>query len=719
MGSESSHRIWFRSNDPYLKEFDEFKKRFGNDENILLIVHAKDGLFNKEAIKELESLTELLWQTPNIVRVDSLTNYSLVTSKNDDINIEAFIEDAASLTQSELDQKSKVIQALPDVKNFLIDKDNKTTVIYGRLRPIEKALVYYNQSLKHIDKKLEELDFKKIEVKIGGTAPLNVAFRNISMSDLNKILPLVLLSIVVILFLVFKSFKIIIFLAIELAFAIISTMGVAGWLGINFSMIISMVPIIIAAITLADTVHILSTYREEKLALNNEESLKSSLLKNFNPTFLTTISTMIGFLGLMSSDLKPIKDLGAISALGVLFSWLASLYIVIPLCKLFPVAFKYDGTSSKKINGEKFVSFLSHHKLKVLSLFLVVTVFSVFISLKNEVNSNVMKYFAKDVPVRVANEFLREKIGGYSGVQIVFKTNIDGGIKDPAFLRKVESFSSIIQSWDEISKVNSLVDILKKTNKSLHGDQQQYFAIPKSRDLVAQEILLYELSIPEGKNLSYWFNTNYETLRMDIIWKIDDSVKALETINKIKDEISKSGLNGSVTGKAAIIMGLDSYIVSTFATSILTALVLVAFLMMYLFRSVKMGLLSMIPNLLPPLYGLAFLTLIGGNIDVGVILITAICLGIAVDDTIYFLTNFNNHYKKTKCKNESLIISLNSIGTSLINTTIILVLSFMCFIFSDFEPNRNFGIITAFVLTMALITDLVLLPALLVNRSRD
>lgn len=718
MEQEFSHRIWFRPSDPYLAEFDDFKKTFGNDENILLIYKHPDGVFTQESVELVKKLTDTLWKTPNIVRVDSLSNYSYVRAEGDEIIIEPFLEDL-KLNPDILSKRESIASEQEDIWNFLISKDKKTTVIYGRMRPIDKGIIHYNHSLKELRKKLKEIKFPDgSEFHIGGTVPLNVSFRNTSMKDLNIVMPLLVLTILFLLGLIFKTIKGIVFPALELIVTMAMTMGIAGWLGIKFSMIISMVPMIIAAIALADTIHILASYRENKeIGLDNEKALENSLRVNLRPTFLTTISTCLGFIGLTTADLLPIHDLGFLSAIGVVVAWLTSTFMVVPLLRIFPINFKPRANS--KLNSLEYVKWLKKNRFIIISFFLLLAIGASYLSYTNKVNSNIIKYFKKSVPVRVANEFLKDNVGGYAGVQIVIDSGETDGIKEPGFLKKVASLQAKIQSFPEISKVASLVDVIKKMNKSLMGDKQSEFKIPNEKDKIAQEILLFELSQPAGKSLNYFKTSDFRKVRLDVLWTIDESVIAVGMIEKLRKLIKDSGLNGKVTGKAALITGLDKYIIKTFFSSILAAIGLVSLLMMFLFRSFTLGLFSMVPNVLPPVLGLGFLTLMGGNIDVGVILITSVCLGIAVDDTIYFFSHFLEGRKKGGTDVEILSRVINHSGKSLTYTTIILVLSFSTFVLGDFQPNRNFGLLTAFVLTMALVCDLVLLPVMLMFLKND
>lgn len=492
-------------------------------------------------------------------------------------------------------------------------------------------------------------------------------------------------------------------------------MGMAGWVGIKYSMLISMVPCIVAAIALADTIHIVTTYRNSEGDF--KQRLYKSLQKNFLPTIATTVTTVVGFIGLIFTDLLPISNLGALAAFGVAFAWITSNFIVAPLIIIFKPELKPSYPIPLHWIGS-YVSNLFRYRIALTFIFLLVLVAAFSIGSKNKVNSNIIKYFDESVPVRQANNYLMEHYGGYSGVQIVVDSGRTDGIHDPSFLNKVRELINEIKKHPEITRVNSLLNILERIHRAI--DISSELEIPKSSEQVAQEILLYELGLPVGKNINTWFSLDRKLLRLDVLWRVEDSHHAVEVISYLRSLIAKSDLKAEVTGKAALITGLDKYIVKTFSSSIISAFIMVSILMMIILKSFKMGLFSLAPNIIPPMLGLGLLSLMGESIDIGVVLICAITLGIAVDDTIYFLTQFKDEYKNNNQQTLAAIeMVLKRSTAGLIHTSMILILSFSAFLLGSFSPNRNFGILTAFVLLMALICDLVLLPLLLIITRRD
>ncbi|MEC7182764.1 MAG: MMPL family transporter, partial [Bdellovibrionota bacterium] len=261
--------------------------------------------------------------------------------------------------------------------------------------------------------------------------------------------------------------------------------------------------------------------------------------------------------------------------------------------------------------------------------------------------------------------------------------------------------------------------ILKSMNRSLHGGSQEYYKVPETKKGVAEQLFLYTMSLPQGMDINNRVTLDNSEIRLSILWDLLDSKTSLETIDKIEKKAKDLGLNAYATGKLPLYQRMDGYVVKTFFTSITMALVLVTILLIVIFKSFKFGFLSLIPNVYPLVLGAGAMQLMGKNIDLGTALVTSVCLGIAVDDTIHFLTNLNRRLKKSNDLEYSLAQVLTFTGPALLFTTIILVAGFGVLAFADFVPNYNFGILSVLVLITALITDLVLLPAILLRLDKN
>jgi predicted RND superfamily exporter protein len=725
--ADFSYRIWFRESEPLLRLYDDFQAKFGNDDLVNIIIHSPDGIFDKQSIKVVQELTEGLWLVPDVISVDSITNYQWTEADEDDITIEDFIPE-------EFDDKlllKKKQDALNDktLPDYLINRKGTVTNIYAKIRPYfkgapdDKIIIEKTRELiKRVKEKLPKSD--KHEIYTNGSLDINNTFREVSEHDVMTIFPIVFGIIFIFLLYTFKRFVGLALPVLVITFTTVSTFGIAGYLGIKFNNLIAMVPTILIAIAIADSVHVLVTYFQFRSIGNKElEATKLAFEKNIKPTLLTSISTTIGFLSCTTSDLIPLSDMGLLAAFGTMLAWIFSMLIIAPILSIKKI--HWEKNSNKTTDQKEYklasviIDFIDKYKFLIFyGLITLAAVFTYFGS-KNEVNSNPYDYFSSDVPLKKSNDFTLENLGGFYGPQLVIESGIKDGIKDPIFLKNVDKFQRWLEDKEYISRVTSVVEIVKSMNKSMHGDREEFYKIPDERKTIAELLFLYSMSLPQGKDLNDRMTINRDALRMAVMWKTQGSKLSLQRMAMMEEKARDFNLKAVVTGKIPIYQNMTTFVVKSFFSSIMLALVGISILLIIIFKSFKLGFSSMIPNVLPLAFGAGAMTLLEKPIDVGTALVSSVCLGIVVDDTIHFLSSYNIFKAKGNSTKDALKLVLGTTGSALFWTTSILVVGFGAMVFADFTPNSNFGILTALVLTIALIIDLVFLPALLLITSKE
>jgi len=722
-----SYRVWFSEKDPNLVRFDGFERKFGNDDNMVIVIDTKDGVFNNKTLSMLRELTDEMWKVSQVIRVESLTNYQWTHAKEDEIIVEDFIPDQKEFTKIFLDQRKKIALNDEVIPGFLVTKDLKTALIYARIKPIFGTGPNYQKIMKSTIKALEKFKKNKgYKFYITGSGAIGYTFADVAQSDLRTMLPFLFLSLIVFLFIMFRRISGILLPFLVIITSILTTFGLSGFLGLKINNLTTMIPNILIAICMADSVHLLVTYFQSRVrGVDRKEAVYKSVIKNIFPIFMTSVSTSIGFFSLINTDLMPIRSLGILAGFGTQMGLIFTFLFLAPLLSLIPIKVKTlkNKIEEKDISindaphplGEKAVSFYQSYHNIIILFFIIVLGSSIYLATKNVVNANPYDYFSEDVPLKKANDFVLEKLGGTGGPELVIESGSPEGVKSPEFLKKVEALQEWIDGNPRVNKTVSIINILKSMNRSLHGDNQEYYKVPETKKGVGEQLFLYTMSLPQGMDINNRVTLDNSETRVSILWNLLDSKSSLENIDLIEKKAKSLGLNAYVTGKLPLYHRMDGYVVKTFFTSITMAIVFITVLLIVIFKSFKLGLLSLIPNVYPLIFGAGFMQLIGKNIDLGTALVTSVCLGIAVDDTIHFLTNFSRRIKKSNDINLSLAQVLTFTGPALIFTTIILVAGFGVLAFADFVPNYNFGILSVLVLVTALVADLVLLPAVLIK----
>lgn len=714
--SDFSFKVWYSKDNVLLKSFTQFEKEFGNDDQVMIALEFPNSVLKKENIEVIHKLTEGLWQVKDVARVDSLTNYDIIKGDEDNIEILPLYEEDEAYSEQ---WSTKAVDEDPVLVNYLISKDKRVALLYAKLRPFFEEAPEYSETVIQTNELVKEVIPNDVNVYTTGAAKLADDFRLSSQNDFIYVTAVIHLIFIVLLFLIFKSIAAIVYSLLIIWFSIAASLGFNALMGFNINVISSIMPIILITVGLADAIHILSSYVfSRKKGESERESLRYSLSKNFYPTLFTSLSTSIGFLSFYSASLEPIKFMGITTGVGVLLIWLLT-YLLSPVIlwfektKLFNIPIRQK-TKKDRFEGSWLVQLVNKNYKLINSLAVVVLVLSFFQVYKLGPNINPYEQFKKDHPMRKSIEFLSEKIKGVTPVEIVIDSGKENGLQDPDFLKKVENYNEWINSLPYVHKSTSLIDVLKKTNLSLH----QRYELPKTSQSVAEQLLLYTLSVPEGKSLTNQMNIKRSKMRLTAYWSLKESIESLEAIKEIENKSKEFGLDVTITGKLPLFLRMNPYIVETFVNSFATALILITIFLMICLKSFKIGLLALIPNVFPIVIGGAVFSLLGLNLDLGTVLVASVCLGIAVDDSIHLLFDFQKNRENKLVFDENIKSITKKTFPALFFTTLLLMVGFSSLLTADFIPNIRFGISVASILGVALITDFIVLPSLLRQFSR-
>lgn len=716
---EGSYRIWFGKESKILKDYDNFRAIFGNDDTVTIMFTNDDGIFTKEALTSIDNITKKLWQTEYIARVDSITNYQYVHADEeypDEVVIENFIEDPQSYTKEELEEKRSIALKEDIIVGKLISKDAKTTMIAGRMTPKagddpEVSFKLRDSVLKIIAPQEKKNGYKFF---LGGGPIINTSFIEIAQHDGGVFTPAVIVVAMILLLLIFRKFSSMLISIIVVIFTFLIVLCIQVLLGFKLNNFTANIPVFVVAIGIADAMHLLWIYTmARKKGMDNYESIHYSVKKNFLAIFLTSITTSIGFASLGISAVVPIQTLGIATASAALLAFVLTILFVPAMLAILNPNIKADEKIQEHNNHPVavwYTHFLSKNAKVILTLSTLL-----FLGLgagifQANVDSNVVKYFSEDFPFRVSINEMQDKLTGPMSYEIVVDSKVNDGIKDPLFLKTVEDFyTEFYAEFDDVRHIHSLLDIVKVFNNVMDGSK----TIPQSKELVAQYLLLYSLSLPQGMEINDKMDINERLLRVTASLNLVDTSKDLKMINWIEDWWSKTPYSATVNGQTVMFAHMQHDVTDTLIQSITLAVVLISIIMLLIFRNWRMLPLFIVPNILPIALVVGVMGWLHIDIDMGVAIAGAIIIGVAVDDTIHFMVKYIEARKRGDSLEEAMKYVLSYAGSAIIFTTIVLSLAFLVFIFSDFNPNYHFGVVTATALIIAAIVDLVALPALL------
>lgn len=719
---DTSYRIFFSEDNPQLQAFDALQNVYTKDDNAMFVLTAdKESIYEKEFLEAVKWLTTESWQLPYSRRVDSITNFQNSVAVDDDLYVADLVPYDAEL--SSVDELSTIREAAlaePALYNRLINEDafttgvNVTVEFPGKDDMVEVPFVV--SKIQEIRSEFEDR-YPDIQVNVAGVIMLNNAFAESSQKDMESVVMYMFGAIFVIMAIMLRSIFATIVAGVVVVFTIMSSMGAMVWYGYNLSPPLASAPTMIMTLAIADSIHILITFFHElRNGRNKREAIVESIRVNFMPVFLTTATTAVGFLSMNFSDAPPFRNLGNVVATGVGVAWLMSVFFLPAMLSLFPFAAKKTSDSETNV-FDRLVDWISRKRVSVLAGSIAVVVFMGVMIPRIDLNDQWVKYFDESMEFRQDSDYAEENLTGMNNFEFSLPASESGGISEPLYLKTLEEFSMWYRSQTNVVQVNSLVDIMKRLNKNMHGDDQSYYAIPESREMAAQYLLLFEFSLPYGLDLNNQINVDKSATRFTVTTK-DVPTKELRKLivdgelwleNNAPDYMHVKAASPTVMFAYIAERNIKSMMGGTFLAIIAISLILAIAL-----RTVKYGLLSLIPNLVPAVLGFGLWSVLYGEMGLSLAMVSGMTLGIVVDDTVHFLTKYlRAKREKGYSSEEAVRYAFQTVGKALVITTMILVVGFVILGMSSFRMNSWMGQLTAIVIVFALIADFLLLPALL------
>jgi len=708
---EGSYRIWFDKDSSIIKEYDLFRSTFSGDDTFVVAFRDEKGIFNPKAVETVLGLTHEFEQLKGVQKVDSLTNYQYISSEEDDIIVEDFIYEIKDL------QMKKEI-AIEDnlIVNQLISKDAKTTMLAVRLATLVGAEEALNIKLmKKIESITKEYQKKTgYKFHISGIPAITASLVTISQRDAMILMPLAVVMVVTLLFLLFRSFIGVLVPSVVRVFTFLIVLSLQMVLGYKLNNFTVNIPAFITAIAIADSMHLYLAWLYYKLeGMKNKEAVFKALSSNFIPIAMTSFTTAIGFASLGFSSITPISTLGLAISSGALIAFILSVSIAPAMLLMLSDDYKVKPVKFLNLSNIKgYGAFITSNDKKIVAIFVALFIIIGYGLTYIKVDSNSIKYFGKDTVVRSGSDFIEKNISGPMVYEIILDSKAKEGAKNPEFLKKIVVFEKEFkEKFSTVRFTLSLKDIIVRMQKVLNIDAKQ--SIPQNQNLVAQYLLLYSMSLPQGNEISDKIDIDERRLRLSFNCDIQDTSKDLQTIRWIEKWWEKKTIyHATVQGQTTIFAYMQDSITDTLVVSISITLFIVVIAMFLIFKNLKMLWIFILPNIAPIFLVAGVMGYLGITIDIGVAVFASVVLGIAVDDTIHFFSKYFEAIK-TNSFEDTIDYVLSHSGNAMILTTFILSATFAIFGVSSFVPNVNFAIVTVVALNIALLLDLLLLPALL------
>ncbi|ELK8309441.1 TPA: RND family transporter [Vibrio vulnificus] len=716
------YNIFFDGSNAQLQAFDEIQTTFAKTDNIALVLAPKSGdVFDQRTLTQIQEMTEQAWQVPYSSRVDSLANYQHTEAVDDDLLVEDLLYQSYSLTAERIAKVRTIAMSEPLLVNALVSEKGDVAVINITMQmpgvdetaEVNEVVAYVEQMLSHY-----RAQYPDVTIYKAGIIAMNHSFAMAAQNDSATLVPTMLLVILVFLTLMLRSFLSVLATLVVIIGAIVATLGIVGWAGMFLHVASVNVPTLIMTLAVADCVHVIASMRHfMRQGMPKAQAIHRSVTLNFVPIIITSVTTAIGFLMMNMSDSPVLRDFGNLSALGVMIACVLSVSLLPALLNLLPVRFSAKQAAKSSDIMDKLADLVVHRRNVLLPLSIVVIAGSAALIPYNKVNDESVKYFDTSSEFRQAADFMEQRISGMTTMSIAIKTHQSQGIASPEFLAVLGEFTHWLREQPETDHVASLSDIYKRLNKNMHGDDNAYYALPAERELAAQYLLLYEMSLPFGLDLNNQVNVDKSSVKLQLTVKNLGSVELVALEERIYQWFASHAPQYQVVASSPSLM--FAHIGETNMASMLSTLpitlILISALMIFALRSWRLGMISLVPNIAPAVIGFGLWALISGEINLGLSVVVTLTLGIVVDDAVHFLAKYQHARKAGQNAEQAVRYAFHTVGRALWITTVVLVAGFSVLALSQFRLNSDMGQLSAIVIFVALVIDFVLLPSLLMR----
>jgi uncharacterized protein len=714
----------FSESDTKIKDFNNLLNLFGDNEYLIVGVSALQGqdIFNRDTLAVVDSLTDFLERQEAVTQVRSITKYQYLRGTEDNLSVEDLFVNQRADNPSDIDinQARYIAGAEPLLQDVLITPELTETRIAARIRYEKESPTHKVELVKNLYQFVAEKKFieQGHQIHFGGQPIFDEQFETRNKSDSALLYPLMAIIMIAVLWISFRSWYITLLPWAVIIAGIMVLNGIQGLLGYPHSVVDqALVPTMII-IGIGVSIHLIVDFINKHKTMDRLIAAQGSVRELWLPSFFTTATTSIGFIALSVTEIIPIKEMGILGAIGpwILFVASFSLLPAILSYRKQSATTKTDGYTAEIIQNfaNTIPEFTLRHRKTILvtSTLLFLATFAALGTIK--VDTNFVEYFRKDNPARQDMLYFDKHFDGAMTMEVIIDSGRENGIKEPAFLQRVAAFENFLEERESTGKILSILDFLKEVKQSMNEEKPQFYVLPDTANEAAQLLFLYENAGPE-EDLSDMrdFDNRYLRLTVPMI-NAPASVTERE-LNEIKNVITRdfSDLSITLTGVKLLFQAQDTYTSQGMIKSFAVSLIVISLFFFVLFRSIRLGLYCIIPSVLPILIVGAATGLLGIPLDLGTMIVGAMTMGLAVDDSIHVVSRYESARKFGLSCREAIRTAMRESGTAVIFSSIILVLGFSILMLGSFIPIVYVGLFSAAIMALALLGDLLLLPAII------
>lgn len=740
--TDNSFDAFFDASDPSYAAYLRYQEDFGSDEIAYILYRvpgSANGPFDLAAMRKIERLTRALEdEVPFLREVTSLSNVEFMQAEGDFLEITELGEDMPE-DQQELSLHGTAMKRKPIYTDALISRDGSHGAIILEMTatssdPLDQIRLdpaagdglenlYPQASRDRIVEILDRPEYRGIEFWWSGDVPLNAAY-NQTVSDESALLTLLSIALVAVIAMICFRGQLL-GLAGPLSVVIVAlvlTVGFMGLVGYKLGVLFLIAPTLLTAIGVAQSIHLISEFNRLRARGELRRDAISQTLENVAlPCLLAAVTTATGFLVMSGSKLRALAEMAIYLGVGVMLTFVASITVMICIMSIgknagAPAPARREQAPGLQRLLTALVAFNSSYRRGILAVSATLFAIAAAGASTLQVSFNFLEDFKPYTQFRQHTDYVQDVMGGMLNVVFIYEAQEPEAVKSAAVLAHLESLQARAEGSPLVRKAYSIVDIIKDINQSFHGDDPAYHRLPEDDELIAQYLLLYEIS--GGDELQDYVSGDYQRATLELRVDMVDSAIIAGLIEELQDYLRANpppGAQVEITGIGLLWLKMGEYIAQSQIEGYLLAFIIIAAILCLAFRSFRVGMLTMIPNLFPIALILGAAGAMGMHLDYFRLLLATVAIGIAVDDTVHMTSRIRKEFRRCGNYEEAVSIGLLSVGRPVIITSVILSLSFLVYLASDMEVLASFGILLSMTIITALLADLFLLPALVLT----
>ncbi len=705
-------KVLFPADEPAVVIDNQVREQFPTDQ-VMVFLFEGVALYSDGFLNAYHDLSENLKEHEKIQKIMSITTQEHISGSAEGFFVNPLI-DVDALDDSHPRDRPAMIQADRFANRGLIAKDGSALSLVVIPKDADNSiqrLELYND----IKQMIKDVRLEGYVKAVAGQVPVDIAQLESMLRDNMIFIPATTIIGLVLIWLLFRRVLAVFVAGSVIGVIVSTTIALYVLFDQPFTLIASITPPLLSALTIATLVHFFNAMQHASLrGYIGRIRVKKALEEIFRPAVFTALTTSAGLASLGLSPIPAIATFGLIASVGVVLVFLVVMYMVPPLFirwdhSPWPNSQSGLGWMNALVRGMGRIGL--RYPLPVIGVALLLLGAGIPQILNIKTETNLQEFFKQDHEVRQSTSRIDEKLVGSMPLEVVFRSEEFDAFKDPELLARIKQFQDWAESLPEIDKSTSLVDFIEEMNWGFHEENDEFRSLPEDAELISQYLLVYD-----GEDLFDIVDQDFQVARVTLNLNVHSAREiqgVLDTINAYLDE-NFTDINADIAGSGRLFADMVDLLISGQVSSLGGALILIFVLMLFLWRSIGQSLICMLPNLSPIALIFIFMGLFDIWLDTATAMIASVAVGIAVDDTIHVFHGFIKRVKKGVAPAAAFARTTGHAGKAVMTTTIILASQFMILLFSAFIPTNNFGMLTSIGLIAALVFDMLVLPAILI-----